>query len=298
MAVLGTLFGLPEMRTRLRIDLAQQGNLFLVLYVGIFIATLVAGPGIDVVGNKLILVGSATLVAAGMLGFAFAQFLCQFGNTGAAARMRGRRAKHLDQRVDLRFVPRPARSNVECLGHFLWNWRFMYSFVSGNHRGSCFGQVAVILLRGPRCWMRHVVFGFTFSTGGCSAEFLLARGPAGRAVSWRPGSGIFIVLPVGERSKHRRLDFNLRWRGRISGPDGHIHSGSVLGCADDGPVRRGAIAKVHEQRTIGARKRYRSVFRCRAFAGESFGSHVGLRSARSRIFLRRGVPDSACHRGR
>ena len=72
MAVLGTLFGLPEMRTRLRIDLAQQGNLFLVLYVGIFIATLVAGPGIDVVGNKLILVGSATLVAAGMLGFAFA----------------------------------------------------------------------------------------------------------------------------------------------------------------------------------------------------------------------------------
>ncbi len=72
MAVLGTLFGLPEMRTRLRIDLAQQGNLFLLLYVGIFIATLVAGPAIDVIGNKLILVGSATLVAAGMLGFAFA----------------------------------------------------------------------------------------------------------------------------------------------------------------------------------------------------------------------------------
>ena len=72
MAVLGTLFGLPEMRTRLRIDLAQQGNLFLLLYVGIFIATLVAGPAIDVIGNKLILVGSAALVAAGMLGFAFA----------------------------------------------------------------------------------------------------------------------------------------------------------------------------------------------------------------------------------
>ena len=72
MAVLGTLFGLPEMRTRLRIDLAQQGNLFLLLYVGIFLATLVAGPAIDRIGNKWILVASSAFVAAGMLGFAFA----------------------------------------------------------------------------------------------------------------------------------------------------------------------------------------------------------------------------------
>jgi MFS transporter, FHS family, glucose/mannose:H+ symporter len=72
MAVLGTLFGLPEMRMRLRIDLAQQGNLFLLLYVGILFATLLAGPAIDVIGNKPILTGSATLVGAGMLGFAFA----------------------------------------------------------------------------------------------------------------------------------------------------------------------------------------------------------------------------------
>jgi len=72
MAVLGTLFGLPEMRTRLRIDLAQQGSLFLLLYVGILFATLLAGPAIDAIGNKLILIGSASLVATGMLGFAFA----------------------------------------------------------------------------------------------------------------------------------------------------------------------------------------------------------------------------------
>jgi MFS transporter, FHS family, glucose/mannose:H+ symporter len=72
MAVLGTLFGLPEMRTRLQIDLAQQGNLFLLLYVGILFATLVAGPAIDFIGNKLILIVSAVLVAAGMLAFAFA----------------------------------------------------------------------------------------------------------------------------------------------------------------------------------------------------------------------------------
>jgi len=47
MAVLGTLFGLPEMRQRLKIDLAQQGTVFLLLYVGILLATLVAGPVID-----------------------------------------------------------------------------------------------------------------------------------------------------------------------------------------------------------------------------------------------------------
>ncbi len=72
MAVLGTLFGLPEMRTRLHIDLAQQGNMFLLLYLGILLATLLAGPVIDAMGNKLILVSSAALVAAGMAGFAFA----------------------------------------------------------------------------------------------------------------------------------------------------------------------------------------------------------------------------------
>ena len=71
-AVLGTLFGLPEMRTRLQINLAQQGNLFFLLYVGIFLATLVAGPAIDVIGNKWILTASAALVAIGMAGFAFA----------------------------------------------------------------------------------------------------------------------------------------------------------------------------------------------------------------------------------
>jgi MFS transporter, FHS family, glucose/mannose:H+ symporter len=60
------------MRTRLRIDLAQQGSLFLLLYLGILFATLLAGPAIDAIGNKLILIVSATLVAAGMLGFAFA----------------------------------------------------------------------------------------------------------------------------------------------------------------------------------------------------------------------------------
>ena len=79
MAVLGTLFGLPEMRARLRIDLAQQGNVFLLLFLGIFLATLVVGPVIDAIGNKLILVVSSLLVALGMAGFAYAHSF-----TGAA----------------------------------------------------------------------------------------------------------------------------------------------------------------------------------------------------------------------
>jgi len=86
MAVLGTLFGLPEMRARLRIDLAQQGNVFLLLYVGILLATLVAGPLIDAIGNKVILVSSSVLVAAGMAGFAYSH---SFGGVAIPAVLLG-----------------------------------------------------------------------------------------------------------------------------------------------------------------------------------------------------------------
>ena len=86
MAVLGTLFGLPEMRARLSIDLAQQGNLFLLLYVGILLATLVAGPVIDSLGNKVILVASSVLVAAGMAGLAYAH---SFGGAAIPAVLLG-----------------------------------------------------------------------------------------------------------------------------------------------------------------------------------------------------------------
>ncbi len=82
MAVLGTLFGLPDMRSRLQIDLGQQGNLFLLLFLGIFLATLVAGPLIDAIGNKMILVVSSLLVGAGMAGFAHAH---SFGGAALSA---------------------------------------------------------------------------------------------------------------------------------------------------------------------------------------------------------------------
>ncbi|MFY9683553.1 MAG: MFS transporter [Candidatus Sulfotelmatobacter sp.] len=86
MAVLGTLFGLPEMRQRLQIDLSQQGNVFLLLYLGILLATLLAGPVIDSMGNKLILVTSAGLVASGMAGFAYAH---SFGGAAISAVLLG-----------------------------------------------------------------------------------------------------------------------------------------------------------------------------------------------------------------
>jgi fucose permease len=86
MAVLGTLFGLPAMRQRLKIDLSQQGNVFLLLYVGILLATLIAGPVIDSVGNKVILVTSAALVASGMAGFAYAH---SFGSDAIPAVLLG-----------------------------------------------------------------------------------------------------------------------------------------------------------------------------------------------------------------
>ncbi|MGA8437697.1 MAG: MFS transporter [Candidatus Sulfotelmatobacter sp.] len=86
MAVLGTVFGLPEMRQRLQINLSQQGNVFLLLYVGILLATLVAGPVIDSIGNKVILVTSAALVASGMAGFAYAR---SFGGAAIPAVLLG-----------------------------------------------------------------------------------------------------------------------------------------------------------------------------------------------------------------
>ncbi|MFZ0730721.1 MAG: MFS transporter [Candidatus Sulfotelmatobacter sp.] len=86
LAILGTVFGLPEMRARLQIDLSQQGSLFLLLYVGIFISSLVVGPLIDYVGNKANLFVSSALVSAAMVWFALAH---SFASAGMAAVLLG-----------------------------------------------------------------------------------------------------------------------------------------------------------------------------------------------------------------
>lgn len=91
LAVLGVLFGLPEMRARLAINLAQQGDVFLALFFGVFLSTLFVGPMIDSYGNKAVLTVSAALVTGGLVLLAFAQsfpaavlaaFLLGFGGGG------------------------------------------------------------------------------------------------------------------------------------------------------------------------------------------------------------------------
>jgi FHS family glucose/mannose:H+ symporter-like MFS transporter len=66
LAVLGVLFGLPEMRERLGLTLIDQGDIFLALFFGVFLSTVIVGPMIDSFGNKMVLVTSSALVAAGL----------------------------------------------------------------------------------------------------------------------------------------------------------------------------------------------------------------------------------------
>jgi MFS transporter, FHS family, glucose/mannose:H+ symporter len=86
LAILGTVFGLPAMRARLHLNLSQQGNLFLLLYLGIFCASLVVGPLIDYVGNKANLLVSSALVSVAMIWFALAH---SFASAGMAAVLLG-----------------------------------------------------------------------------------------------------------------------------------------------------------------------------------------------------------------
>jgi fucose permease len=73
MVLPGTLFGMPEMRSRLQVtDMVRQGNLQTLLLFGVFLATIVTGPLIDRFGNKVVLANSALLATAGMTGFAAA----------------------------------------------------------------------------------------------------------------------------------------------------------------------------------------------------------------------------------
>jgi FHS family glucose/mannose:H+ symporter-like MFS transporter len=72
LAILGALFGMPEFRTRLDISLAEQGNILLLLFFGVFVSTIVVGPIIDRFGNKVVLTLSAALVTASLVIFSVA----------------------------------------------------------------------------------------------------------------------------------------------------------------------------------------------------------------------------------
>jgi fucose permease len=86
LAILGTVFGLPAVRARVQVTLAQQGTLFLLLYLGIFIASLVVGPVIDHLGNKVNLLASSLVVGLAMVFFAGAH---SFTAASAAALLLG-----------------------------------------------------------------------------------------------------------------------------------------------------------------------------------------------------------------
>lgn len=90
-ALLGTLFGLPEMRARLGVNFAQQGQLFSIMSVGLLIATALSGPIMDRFGHKTVLVSSSLLSSVGLIAVgmsrsvftaALSVFLLGFGAAG------------------------------------------------------------------------------------------------------------------------------------------------------------------------------------------------------------------------
>jgi FHS family glucose/mannose:H+ symporter-like MFS transporter len=82
LALLGTLFGLPQVLARLHVQMAEEGDLFLLLFLGVFAASVVAGPLIERMGNQRLLMVSALLAALGLLGIAFAE---SFQSAGVAS---------------------------------------------------------------------------------------------------------------------------------------------------------------------------------------------------------------------
>ncbi len=73
LAMPGALFGIAEFRSRLGVDLAQQGDVFLALYAGVLLSTLIAGPAIDSFGNKPVLSICAVISAISLGALAFAR---------------------------------------------------------------------------------------------------------------------------------------------------------------------------------------------------------------------------------
>jgi len=114
LALLGTLFGLPEMRARMHVDLAQQGNLFFLLFLGVCSSTLAAGPLIDNLGHKLILLWSSLLVAGGLLGFVLA-FAPECGESSIEPGQSCGERSFIREPVGA--VPVAGRSIIRCVTH-------------------------------------------------------------------------------------------------------------------------------------------------------------------------------------
>jgi MFS family permease len=68
-ALLGVVFGFPEMRARLHVDLASEGNLFLLLFLGVGTAYVTGGLLVDRFGNKPVLTAALLLYAFSLVLF-------------------------------------------------------------------------------------------------------------------------------------------------------------------------------------------------------------------------------------
>ncbi|HUP48156.1 MAG TPA: MFS transporter [Thermoanaerobaculia bacterium] len=84
LAVLGVLFGLPEMRERIGVDLAQQGAIFLLLFFGVLVSTLITGPVFDSFGSKAVLASSAVIVTAALVAFSVSRSFIAAGVAAVA----------------------------------------------------------------------------------------------------------------------------------------------------------------------------------------------------------------------
>src|SRR5512138_456503 len=77
LVLLGTLFGFPEVRERLHVDVLKQGGLSSLLILGMFVSTSAVGPLIDRFGNKFVLAISSFTVAIAFASFALVDSFAQ-----------------------------------------------------------------------------------------------------------------------------------------------------------------------------------------------------------------------------
>lgn len=68
-AVLGTVLGQPQMQSRLHLDTAQKGTIFLLLYTGVFVSNAIIGPFLEAFGNKAVLATAAAMVSVSLFWF-------------------------------------------------------------------------------------------------------------------------------------------------------------------------------------------------------------------------------------
>ncbi len=73
LALPGAALGLADVRARLGLDLAQQGQMILLVFAGLAVATLIVGPLIDRFGTRRVLAVSALVIAGGLVLFAAAR---------------------------------------------------------------------------------------------------------------------------------------------------------------------------------------------------------------------------------